>query len=114
MRKSMSRAGLAAAAKLEDELSGNQGGDIQYRAQLEVTIAHQRKYLKLLARGGCSNFVTYVPGPDGRQLPKLSHGTCFLPYNGRRPNAKYGADRCCDQCIAWGALHPDKIKKAKP
>jgi hypothetical protein len=45
--------------------------------------------LALIRRDACENFTTGL-------------GSCY--QHGRTPDAKYGAERCCDSCIADAAL----------
>lgn len=51
--------------------------------------------LTLIAADGCSNF-------HGMEM-----GACFK--NHRRVVASFGAERACDQCIAYAALYPSNL-----
>jgi hypothetical protein len=61
------------------------------------TIATLMRYelaLQRIAVHGCESYTTGA-------------GSCW--HAGRTPTAQYSAERCCDACIAFAALSPDRI-----
>jgi hypothetical protein len=60
------------------------------------------------ARGAAGRALTLVAGTSCEKST-AGPGTCWRDY--RDPNAKYGAERWCDPCIALAALTPDATDK---
>jgi len=89
---------LIAAVSIEGQLAGMKTGEAM-RAGLTHTIAQQATRLQALETA-LNQILAATDGHCERLTTGI--GSCFV--SGYSPDAEYGADRCCDACIAHHAL----------